>query len=567
LDILDVKGNNVLENIDGLIGITNTQSSVQIQNNLALIDINGLSSLQGIDGGLNLINNPMLSNCTPLVTLLDANDDFAVGPGPGSAGVPDIGSSVNISGNLLNCNSIAQILDSVTIIYVDVNTNAVNSCAIGQCWNHAYPNLQDALAVATSGTDIWLAQGVYYPDVGANQVDDDRDATFALSGGVSIVGGFAGTETDFDQRDVSANVTILSGDIDGNDTNVDNNFIAEIVDDISGDNSYTIVNGENGDNNTHIDGVTITAADSDINGGGIYCSNVPSGVGISQVVFIGNNANSRGGAMYGCALNINLTTFINNQSGIAGAIHSFGGNIKHSEFILNTAEDVVGGAIRNSTAALRITNSKFMGNLSTQRKGGAVWSSSDIFIENSLFSGNRAGNRAGNQTGNPDNENGGALFLNGSANAQLVNVTFTGNRASGPGGAIGSTSSGTLTLSNTIIWNNQDVSGLGTATDSIDHPNGTTIINNSLVQAFDPTGTSNLDTDPLFILDIDPTTAPTIVGDARLTDMSMAIDTGDNSVVNSAVDLDGGARIFNTTVDMGAYEYFVEELVFKDGFE
>lgn len=36
---------------------------------------------------------------------------------------------------------------------------------------------------------------------------------FSLNNGVAIYGGFAGTETELEQRNVSANPSILSGDI------------------------------------------------------------------------------------------------------------------------------------------------------------------------------------------------------------------------------------------------------------------------------------------------------------------------------------------------------------------
>lgn len=445
-------------------------------------------------------------------------------------------------------------ISALSVIYVDASAPASGD---GTSWATAFDNLQDALAVAVSGKTIWVAKGVYYPDVGGVQSNDDQNATFALIDGVSIYGGFAGTETALSQRDVATNVTILSGDITQNDTNNDMNFIAEITDNLAGPNSQTVINGENVDNNTRIDGMTITAGSSNTIGGGIYCGNSAQGPSINQLTFIGNKATDKGGAMYGCAQNINQSLFSNNRASIAGAIYSFDANIANSEFVSNTASGLVGGAIRNSGNNLTIINSKFIGNsanFSTNfSKGGAIWTSTDVFLENSLFSGNSSMSK------------GGALFLQGTGNAHLVNVTLTGNKGA-QGGAIGSTSTGTLTIENTIIWNNQDNSGIGTATASINHPNGTSIINNSLVQGFDPAGTSNLNTDPEFVLATDPSSAPTSIGDAHLTEMSIAIDTGDNTVVNETNDLDGNNRIFNTTVDMGAYEY-IKDAMFKDGFE
>jgi hypothetical protein len=48
--------------------------------------------------------------CYALAPLLDAVDDALPGPGPGAAGIPDVGGDVTISNNLPGCNSVAQIL-------------------------------------------------------------------------------------------------------------------------------------------------------------------------------------------------------------------------------------------------------------------------------------------------------------------------------------------------------------------------------------------------------------------------------------------------------------------------
>ena len=53
-------------------------------------------------------------------------------------------------------------------------------------------------------------------------------------------------------------------------------------------------------------------------------------------------------------------------------------------------------------------------------------------------------------------------------------------------------------------------------------------------------GGNNLESDPLFVLDVDPSTAPTTSGDLRLKAGSPAIDAGDNQYVTGIpTDLDG----------------------------
>jgi hypothetical protein len=64
---------------------------------------------------------------------------------------------------------------------------------------------------------------------------------------------------------------------------------------------------------------------------------------------------------------------------------------------------------------------------------------------------------------------------------------------------------------------------------------------------------NNLDADPLFVLEVDPLTAPTTAGDLRLLTGSPAIDVGDDSANATTTDLAGNPRKVGT-IDLGAYE-------------
>ena len=61
-------------------------------------------------------------------------------------------------------------------IYVDDDATGTSN---GSSWANAYNYLQDALAVATSGDEILVAQGIYKPDQGAEITPGDREATFS----------------------------------------------------------------------------------------------------------------------------------------------------------------------------------------------------------------------------------------------------------------------------------------------------------------------------------------------------------------------------------------------------
>lgn len=124
----------------------------------------------------------------------------------------------------------------------------------GDClsWANAYP-LPTALNQAQAGDEVWVQAGVYYP--GANRTD-----SFVLKDGVAVYDGFAGTATSRAQRDWRANVTVLSGDIDRNDVNVDGNGIAEMWQDIPGANAYHVVVASGVGPTAVLDGFVVTGA-------------------------------------------------------------------------------------------------------------------------------------------------------------------------------------------------------------------------------------------------------------------------------------------------------------------
>src|SRR5271157_4844982 len=173
-----------------------------------------------------------------------------------------------------------EILEDRTML----STWYVNSLAMGsnngQSWANAYTDLQAALTSTQlhSGDQIWVAQGTYHPTSGT-----DRTISFALKDGVQVYGGFAGTETNLNQRDWVHNVTTLSGDIGQPNVNSDN--------------SYHVVTATNLTSAAVLDGFTITGGNgSSYNtGGGLYASS--SSLTLTNLIFSGNSA-FLGGGMY-----------------------------------------------------------------------------------------------------------------------------------------------------------------------------------------------------------------------------------------------------------------------------
>jgi predicted outer membrane repeat protein len=145
------------------------------------------------------------------------------------------------------------------IIYVDDDAAGANN---GSSWADAYNHLQDALADADASpkpVEIRVAQGIYKPDQGRNQTPGDRGATFQLINGVAIYGGCAGFgEPDPDARDASVYKSVLSGDLNGDDVEVEEprRLLNEPT---RRDNGCHVVTGSHTDQTAVLDGFIITA--------------------------------------------------------------------------------------------------------------------------------------------------------------------------------------------------------------------------------------------------------------------------------------------------------------------
>ena len=127
-------------------------------------------------------------------------------------------------------------------IYVDVDA-PVTGARDGSSWDDAYTDLQVALDAASSGDQIWVAAGIYTPTEPAG-----RAATFQLLDGVDLYGGYPNGGDG--QRDWENNTTILSGDLDENDTE---EWASR------NDNSYHVVTGCD---NAVLDGFTVTGGNA-----------------------------------------------------------------------------------------------------------------------------------------------------------------------------------------------------------------------------------------------------------------------------------------------------------------
>ncbi len=387
-----------------------------------------------------------------------------------------------------------------------VNANNTNP-GDGNSWSSAFVDLQDALDVASSGNQIWVAQGTYYPsDTGGS--NNTREAAYRLIAGVEIYGGFAGNETDVDQRQPTVNQVHLSGDLNGDDSG----------------------SGDNSENAYHV----------------VLADNLIGLPPVLDSVYIrSGNANGSSPNQSGGALKV-----LNYQPGSTAfpLVHQ-------TAFIQNEATQGGAIAISNPNASISLIRCVLANNIAAT-DGGAIRNNGNTVIDNCLLVANNA------------RENGGAVYSN-QGQCKLINSTIVQNGASFVGGIYAT--SGTIIGTNNIIWGNEDENGIfsqlypgGTSTWGGNY-------NCIQEYDFSLGGIGNIDMNPRFVDEFGLDNVPG-TGDEnfKLFQLSPCIDAADNTVVMTAVDLIGNTRIVDDPyvadtgnnpddlqgiVDMGAYEH------------
>jgi len=388
-------------------------------------------------------------------------------------------------------------VDTSSVRYIKWNASGANN---GTSWTDAYTDLQSALSAASSGDELWVAAGTYKPTVGT-----DRTTSFTLKNGVSLYGGFAGTETMLSQRDPSVNVTVLSGDI-GIPAN-------------NSDNSCHVVVGSGTDHSAILDGFLITAgitwcvnALMGIRGGGVQ--NDQDSPTLRNLIFKENSGACGGGMSNSNNSNPSLTNVI---------------------FISNSVGSGTGGGMCNENGSNpALINVTFRGN--TADYGAGMWNaSSSPSLANVTF------------TENVSTEYGSAILNQLNSNPTLKNVTITGNIDNydsqfGINGGVFNWDSSPIII-NSILWGNSGV--------QIDNQGSSSpVVTYSVVQG-GYIGAGNIDADPLLgPLQENGGFAQTIT----LFPGSLAINAGDDSNCPST-DQRGVTRPQGTHCDIGAYEW------------
>lgn len=340
------------------------------------------------------------------------------------------------------------------IIYVDDDANGLND---GSSWVDAYSYLQDALTSVAEGYEIRVAQGVYKPDQGMGITPYDRTATFKLMNMTTIKGGYAGlNHLNPNARDINLYKTILSGDLNSNDGEIDTiRYLHNRL--TRSENSYSVVNGSQTDITAVLDGVNITAGNANAlsfphdSGGGLH--NYSGSPTLVNCNFIYNSGYS-GGGMYNINKNSTLTNciFEKNWALRGGGIHNENSNSTIINCTFSSNQAAYGAGVHNLNSNPIFIRNMFKQNYVWQDEcgGGGMYcqENSNPIINNSVFIGNWT---------HTDSAGGGIISLD--SKPILTNCTFTENKGWGGGAIFGS-----AILTNCIIWNNFPLEIFGSVT-------------------------------------------------------------------------------------------------------
>ncbi len=209
----------------------------------------------------------------------------------------------------------------------------------GQSWAKAYRTLQAGVDAAetASGGEVWVRQGIYVANT---------DPVLTLKGGVSLYGGFAGTESARTKRNWTANITAIDGG-----------------------NTRCCVAGAD---NATLDGFTVTHGKSTL-GGGMY--NSAASPTVVNCTFVQNSASYEGGGMYNSSCSpvvVNCLFVQNSASQGGGGMNNYlssATTVTNCTFIGNTA-GVDGGGMDNYYSQPSVTNCTFTQNSAIHYGGG-----------------------------------------------------------------------------------------------------------------------------------------------------------------------------------------------------
>lgn len=246
---------------------------------------------------------------------------------------------------------------SAAVIYVDADARGAAS---GSSWTDAHTSLSTAIAGASAGDQVWVAEGTYAP--------------ITLKNGVKLYGGFSGSETVASASDPAAHRSVISGG-----------------------GTQQAVRSLNNDASTIMRGFVIkdgVMRDWSQAGGGLYLQN--SSAVFAFCDFLNNSAVFAGGAV--AIRHGGRPMFINcrfrDNGGVnglptpvgGGAVFNHGGSPTFANCLFRGNKGGDGGAIVSLKGSARIVNCTFTANQATNRRGGAIFDNSGrVVVRNSIL--------------------------------------------------------------------------------------------------------------------------------------------------------------------------------------
>lgn len=268
------------------------------------------------------------------------------------------------------------IVNGQQVIFVRADATGNND---GSSWADAFATLQPALDAATSGDSIWISQGTYYPTQspdGSATTATSRSNAFHFTTGIVVMGGFQGTESYIEQRDLSdQHTTLLSGDYNQDDLITGSGNTLAITN--TSDNAYHVIVTAGTPAGAELNGLTIQGgiADNGIGsvvyngshffneyGGGLYNNN--SILTVQQCVIQGNYA-TRGGGSFdnNTQATYQHCVFFHNIAGSLGGAILTSGNALLNHVTLSLNRSMNGrGIIFSAHNTLNISNAILWGN-------------------------------------------------------------------------------------------------------------------------------------------------------------------------------------------------------------
>lgn len=496
------------------------------------------------------------------------------------------------------------------VLSVMLQTVAVNatvryvkagSSGDGSSWQSATGNLQAAIDASASGDEVWVAAGTYKPD-SLIKASKKNSRTFFLKDGVSLFGGFYGTEKTKEDREVLAggkpyefvNETILSADDDEADVwtralqdgstyryawKDDNGLIPGT----SGNGNHVLYASSIITNGVEINGFTLKGGNANVYqvkaaGGALYAS---GNVTLRACRVVENSAwfkaestsdsNTYGGAVYlngtegskivDCyfARNYSHSSYGN---GVGGAVYAKKVEVTNCTFDNCVGLDAGGGIYNDGGTVSGCTFTNCYGG-----SGGAIYNSG-VALSNSVYS------CRGLQ--------GGGIFNNGTVSYTKIANCYAdaeefGTEMGGQGGGLYNLSGNVI---GSVVYNNKSFRGGGVFVRDGKIIN-CTVQHNALREASDTANIGylikeegeamvfntigNPDADAKNF--VNPTSyignATTKDDSLSITEASLALSSGSEFIdkgtktegVDEAVDILGNPRVSGTAIDKGAYEY------------